>query len=171
MNINNYFQSNNKLSKIILILSVVVVALAIFQSGMFIGYRQATFSNRWDSRYERGLNDPKSPFAPFMMMEGGVNPHGAFGQIVSKNLPKLLVKGPRNAEEIVVLDNNTSIRKLRNIASTSDLTIGKEIIVIGEPNDEGEIRAKLIRIMPDNSSSSPSYVPMQNMQKINNQYR
>jgi hypothetical protein len=94
------------------------------------------------------MNDPRSLLAPFMQRGDEINPHGAVGEIVSKNLPKIMVKGPNRAEEIVNINSDTSIRKFRNVASTNDLAIGEQVIVIGEPNSVGEIDAVMIRIMP-----------------------
>ncbi len=160
MNIKNFFNSNfnnsnNKFTKIIGALGIAVVVLIIFQAGFYVGYHNNSFRDRWDNRYSRELKDPRSPFAPFMMRGAEViNPHGAFGQIISKNLPRLMVQGPNRAEEVVLIHDKTIIRKFKNLGSTSDLVIGEEIIAIGEPNDNGEIEANLIRIMPRMNAST-----------------
>ncbi len=149
MNIKNFLNSNNRVSKIIGALGIALLVLVIFQAGFFVGFHNNSFRDRWDNRYSKDLNDPRSPFAPFMMGKNEIiNPHGAFGQIITKNLPRIMVQGPNRAEEVVLIKDKTVIRKFKNLASTSDLIVGDEIIAIGEPNDNGEIEASLIRIMP-----------------------
>ena len=155
---NNFFQ-NNRSQKIILILAIIIIALGIFQAGHEVGYRKGSFSRQWSERQYRQFSESRSPFSPFMMMGQEPNPHGALGQIITKNLPRLIVQDQNKIEEVIVVDNNTLIRKFRNNASTSDLTIGANVVVFGEPNDNGEIKARLIRIMPDLTSSSTSFIP------------
>lgn len=159
MNIKNFLNSrlnsNNKVSKVVGALIIALIVLIIFQAGFYVGYHNNSFRDRWDNRYSRGLQDPTSPFAPFMMRgDEIINPHGALGTIISKNLPRLMVQGPNRAEEIVLIHDKTIIRKFKNLASTSDLVVGEEIIAIGDPNDNGEIKANLIRIMPHINASS-----------------
>ncbi len=158
MNTNNFFQ-NNKSQRIILILAIIVIALGLFEAGHELGYRKGSFSRQWDERQYRQFSNSRSPFSPFMMMGQEPNPHGAIGQIITKNPPRLIVQGQNKIEEIIVFDDKTSIRKFRDNASTSDLIVGANIVVFGEPNDDGEIKARLIRIMPDANSSSTSFMP------------
>ena len=154
MNIKKYFQKD-PVSKIILILSIILVILVVFQAGFLVGHYKGTFVNNLNDRYYRGMGDPRSFLAPFMQRGDEINPHGAAGEIISKNLPKIIVKGQGRAEEIININSKTDIRKFRNIASTSDLTVGENIVAIGEPNDNGEIDAKIIRIMTFSGSTTP----------------
>lgn len=149
MTIKSYFQ-NNKASKIMAGLAVILISMIIFQAGFFVGYHKASFINKWDNRYLGNAKYPKSAYSPFMMMRRGdeINPHGALGQIVSINLPTFMVKGPNRAEITVNINSDTSIRKMRDEASSSDLIIGQNVVIIGEPSNDGDINAKLIRILP-----------------------
>lgn len=148
MNIKDFFKTNLA-PKIILILSILLVALLIFQAGVVVGYRKGVFSNNWNKNYTvRGIDDPHSFLAPFMQRGDGLNPHGAVGEIISINPPEIMIKGPGRAEEMVIVNQDTEIRNMRQIASTTDLGVGKFIVVIGSPNDKGEINASLIRIVP-----------------------
>lgn len=137
--------------------------MIIFQAGFFVGYHKASFINNWDNRYLGNSKYPRSAYSPFMMMRRGdeINPHGALGQIISINLPKLMVKGPNRAEITASINSDTSIRRMREEASSSDLTIGQNVIIIGEPSNDGEIDAKLIRILPTtNFSPKPKESPI-----------
>lgn len=164
MNIQSYFQ-NNKFQKIILILAIIIVILGIFQLGFQFGYRHGSFSRQWDERTFNQFGQGRTSFSPYMMMGGMPNPHGAFGQIISNQLPKLIVQDGDRDESIIILDKNTAIRKQRSIGSTSDLTVGAEIVTFGDPNDNGEIKARLIRIMPANTSTSSPFKPKFNSQR------
>jgi len=140
------------LSKMIISLLILLIILAIFQAGFLVGYRKGVFADNWGKNYtSHGMNtnDPRSYFSPLFPDSDDVNPHGAIGQIVSMNLPTIMIKGPGRAEEVIVINKNTIIRNFKDIASTSDLTIGKPLIVIGQPQENGEISASLIRIMPE----------------------
>lgn len=154
MNIKSYFQ-NNKASKLISILAVILIAIIIFQTGFSVGYHKASFINKWDDRYLGNPNYLKSAYSPFMIKKRGdeINPNGALGQIVSMSLPTFMVKGNNRAEMAIRINSNTSIRKMREMSTTTDLIIGKNVVIIGEPNNDGEIEAKLIRILPDKNFS------------------
>lgn len=152
MNIKTFFTSNSS-SRVVTVLIIILAVLMIFQGGFMVGYRKGVFTSNLDRRYMngnmmRGPGDNRPFFAPFMHGDDDVNPHGAIGEIVSINYPSILIKGPGRAEEIIVISDKTTIRNFRQIASTSDLVVGKPVIVIGEPNKDGEIIASLIRIMP-----------------------
>jgi len=135
--------------KIIAALSVILVALIIFSAGIFVGYYKATFSHDLDDTYRQGFNSPDSPFEPFMHNPDSVNAHGIVGQIIGTNLPvSIMIKGEKNAEQIVTLLPNTTVRMFHTLATTSDIKIGDQAIVIGEPNGQGEIQASFIRIIP-----------------------
>lgn len=155
MSIKTFFQTNS-VSKIIGGLGILLVVLIIFQAGVFVGYHKGTFSSNWNNNYMmRGANDPRSFFAPFMHNGDNINPHGAVGEIVSTNFPLVMIKGPNRAEEVIIIGSNTTIRNFRQTASTSDLIVGKQVVVIGEPNDKGQIQAELVRIMPNPPSGFP----------------
>lgn len=139
---------SNSISKLVVALLILLVILVIFQTGFMVGYHKGVFSSNLDRNYMRGPSDPRSFFEPFMHDGDDVNPHGAVGEIISMNLPVIMIKGPRMAEETVLINTGTTIRNFRQMASTSDLTVGKSVIVIGAPNEKGEIEASLIRIIP-----------------------
>jgi hypothetical protein len=165
MNIKNFFQSNS-VSKMILALSILLVVLVVFQAGFFVGYHKGVFTNDWGNNYMmRGPdNSPRAFFAPFMNDGDDINPHGAVGEIISVNLPTIVIKGPGRAEEIAIVDSNTTIRNFQQLASTSDLIVGRSVVIIGEPNGKGQINASLIRIMPVPKMMSSSSTTVQQSQ-------
>ena len=55
-----------------------------------------------------------------------------------------------NVEKSVLITDDTEIREFRNLIKPEDLKVNDLVIVIGSPNNTGEIQAKLIRLMPAN---------------------
>jgi hypothetical protein len=49
--------------------------------------------------------------------------------------------------------SDTEIRRFKDVIQLNDLKVNEPIVVIGEPNDSGQIIAKFIRMMPFPSST------------------
>ena len=98
MTTKEFFQSSGY-NKLIISLGSLLAFLVIFAAGMAVGYREAAFSYHWQSNYGPGFSDPSSPFAPFIHDGDDINPHGAFGTIVSFKSPYLIVKGVKSGRE------------------------------------------------------------------------
>lgn len=158
MNLKGFFQSH-AISRIILMLSGLLVVLLVFQAGIYVGFRKAAFSYDWNMAYFRGTDDPHSILAPFMRDADDLNPHGAVGEIVRVALPTIMVKGDSAAEEIVTISPTTTIRYAHMPATTTDLRSGQNVVVIGVPDENGRIEAVFVRIlspMPSSGSSARS---------------
>lgn len=136
---------------IIIGIFIVVIFLMVFQAGVFVGYRKATFSDHLGNNYYRAFNS-RGNFAglPPSDFPGG---HGAVGKIVRINLPTIIVTGPDNVEKIVLIKDNTEIKRFRGKVSVTDLKVDDLAIILGTPNDQGQIEAKLIRLLPPLPSS------------------
>ena len=147
MTIKDFIKSES-FKKIMYTIGVLLILLIIFQMGIFIGYREAAFSINWDRAHYENARDPRSIFAPFGRDADDMNPHGAIGEIISVHLPQIMVQEQSGNEAIVLISSTTSIRSMRDQASTSALTIGEQIVTIGTPDEQGQIHATLIRIMP-----------------------
>jgi len=74
--------------------------------------------------------------------------NGTFGQIMKVSTSTLIVKSAGDVEKIILIDGKTTIRNLKETVNSADLKIDDNVVIIGEPNDVGQIKAKLIRIMP-----------------------
>lgn len=152
----NHLQ-NPKVQKVIAAIGAVIIVVIIFQAGVMFGFRKAGFAMNWNANYSRGMHDPRFMLSPFAGRDTDLRPNGIVGEIVSINLPSIMIKGKTTTEEVVLINPKTIIHKMRNTATTTDLKIGDSIVVIGQPNSDGQINASLIRIIPANSS------PYQNM--------
>jgi len=138
-------------------LGIFIVAALIFKAGMFIGAMKAGFSYRWAESYHKNFAGPRAgffgdwrKFPPFPgdFIEG----HGTFGEIIKIEGNDLVVKGRENIEKIVLVNEKTAIKSGFKDIKISDLKVGDMIVVIGSPNEQGQIEAKLIRVFPPKTS-------------------
>lgn len=149
MDYSSFFQSR-KFKIIIWVVGGLVVLLLTFRFGVVVGYRKASFSYLWGENYHRNFGGPRGGFFGefFSDQKDFIESHGVFGQIVKIDGSTLVLKGKDNVEQIVLVDDGVSIIRFREKAALSDLETGDYVVIIGDPNDLGQIQAKLIRIMP-----------------------
>ncbi len=154
---------------IIYIILGIGIALIIFQVGVFVGYRKATFSYRWGDNYSQAFGRSGGRGMPMM---GGVpfdrpfsDAHGVAGKIISITLPQIVVESVDNTEQTITVTDTTAVLRFRDKITVQDLKIDDMIVVIGNPTDSGIVDARLIRILPDNTMVPP---PFQDKTKINN---
>lgn len=137
-------------------LGVAVLVLVIFQAGMVAGYHKARFGARFGDNFNRNFVDPRASgfgkgFGDRNFPIGG---HGAVGEIVSIALPQIVVAGPDNLEKTILIKDDTLVRQFRNEVPVTDLKVGDRIVVLGTPNDDGQVEAKLIRTVPPTPEGS-----------------
>src|SRR3989344_5629856 len=146
MDLKNIHQSKT-MRGILMGLAIAVVLLAVFQAGQVIGYHKARFAGSFGNNFERNFLGSRSGGIK-MNFNGGIpSGHGAAGEIISVNLPQIIVSGPDKLEKTVLLGTSTLIRRFQGDIKGSDLRTGEFVVVLGNPNDAGQIEAKLIRIM------------------------
>ncbi len=148
MNLRDIHQSKT-VRGIIIGLGIAVILLGIFKLGTIAGYHKAEFSGRFGDNFHRNFVDPRGGFFQ-NTLETSPPPggHGAVGEVVSIALPLIVVAGPDNLEKTVMIGEDTLIRQFRDNAAQSNIEVGNFIVVLGNPNEEGQIEAKLIRIVP-----------------------
>jgi len=162
----------SKLFKIIILsIAGLIILFFVFKLGVFVGMKKADFSFRWADEYHRNFAGPRDGFfRDFMRTDREfTNGNGVFGQIIkidtsaeSGQHSNLTVKDKDNIEKIVLVDDKTSIIYQRNNMKLSDLKIGDSIVVIGEPNKNGQIQAGFIRVMPPIPNNLPLNNPPNN---------
>jgi len=148
MNFQDYIKSQS-FRGIIIGVCVTIVILLIFQAGVFVGYRKASFAFRFGDNYYSGF-DRKAP-APFgfPLRDEFRTSHGAVGEVVGVSLPTLVVAGPDSIEKTVLIGTSTLIRKFDAELEPEDIQTGDFLVVLGDPNDDSQVQAKLIRILPE----------------------
>jgi hypothetical protein len=147
MKINNIFESK-VFRDIVLIMAVVIVLVFIFGLGVLVGTKKAEFSFMWADQYHRNFGGPEGGFLGGMKGERFAAANGVFGQIIKINNKVLVIKGIDNVEKIVVVNDNTVINFQRISKKISNLRVDDNVVVIGEPNSNGQIEASLIRVLP-----------------------
>jgi len=136
-------------------LAGIVVLLGVFRLGMVVGYRQGDFDCRWGENYREVFGRPGPP--PFMhdFMQGGfMHEGGIMGSILKIDGNTLVIKGEDGAEKSVLLDEKTALRQGPNSIKAQDLKVDDKVTVIGNPDDKGQINAKLIRVF-ENPPAQP----------------
>jgi hypothetical protein len=125
-------------------IGVVIIALLIFSAGVTVGFHKASFGQAWEENYEHnfGMRSTNPLFDNFP------NASGAIGKIIKIALPTIIVQDKDNTEKVVLINDDTKIQKIKELVTLNDLTIDDFIVVIGNPNSQGQIEAKFIRIMP-----------------------
>lgn len=133
---------------VLLIIIIVVLALLIFQAGQAVGYRKAMFSNHLGENYYRAFGPRNIDMYGMMGRDGMPGGHGAVGKIVKVNLPSVVIEGPDNIEKEIIIEGQTLIRNADQAGTSTDLKTDDFVTVIGTPNENGQIQAKLIRVLP-----------------------
>lgn len=150
---------NLRWKKTLCIVGGVVLLLIVFQAGVHVGYHKAAFSYSFGDNYYRNFGERHDGRGPFgMEKERFSEAHGALGKIISITASTLIVEDKDNIEKIIIVNDDTTIKRFRDNATIGDLKVSDFIVVIGSPNDQSQIEAKLIRILPpppDWAKSSP----------------
>ena len=129
-------------------IGLATIVLIIFQAGIFIGYKKASFSYGWSDNYSRNFGGHKGrPFMGMLRSEFS-NSHGAIGKIIKIDLPAVVLESNDNIEKIITINDDTLIKKFRDTIKPEDLGVDDNVVIIGSPDSEGKIVAKLIRLMP-----------------------
>ncbi len=76
------------------------------------------------------------------------NAHGATGKILKLEAPNIIVEGRDNIEKVILINDKTKIQEGKMTVGSDDLRADDFVVVIGNPNNQGVIEAKLIRIVP-----------------------
>ena len=146
------FLKSKKIAVLIAFLFCLAVLVGTFSVGVAVGYRKAKFSYAWGENYHRNFGGPRGGFlrnfSQDFMGKDFIGAHGTFGQIIEVKDSELAVRGKDGVEQIVKISVDTDIRRFQDSIQTGDLKTDEFIVVIGEPNDQGQIEAKFIRVMP-----------------------
>jgi len=147
MNFNKFFQS--KTFKAILGGMIgIIIFLFIFGLGMVVGIKKAKFSYKWGENYHKNFAGPKGGFFNDFAGKDFIEANGVFGQIIKINDSEIIVEGRNKIEKVILAKDDTIIKSFQKTVKLADLKVDDFIVIIGEPNDAGQIEAKLIRIMP-----------------------
>ncbi len=148
----------DRLKWLIVGLGCFAAAVLIFSAGIFVGGMKARFSYQWAESYHQNFAGPRQGFlgdwqkvAP--LPGDFLEAHGAFGEVLEVSESGFIIKGPGEMEKTILTNEKTIIEKGRE--KISEVRAGDWVTIIGSPNDQGQIEAKLIRVFnqpPANNS-------------------
>ena len=160
MDFKSIFESK-KFKTAICIIAALIVFLLIFQAGIIVGFKKASFSYQWGENYYRNFAGPRKGLAGDFRGKEMMAPHGVFGIILKKENFSLVVKDIDNTEKLILINEDTIINRFRDNISQDDLKVNDKITVIGSPDNSGQIEARLIRVMPPefSATATPNFFP------------
>ncbi len=131
----------------LLILGSVIILTLVFGAGFVAG--------RWSMRLTPAMD-------PSRLITGG---HGAIGIIQTIDDPIITLQS-RDGLVQVRVENNTLIeRATRKSIAMTDLRVGDRVAIVGTPNAEGQIVAKLISQLAPNPMRTPGVTRTPNSTK------
>ncbi len=137
-----------------LLVGLLLIVFVSFSFGAFVGYHKARFSYAWGENYDRNFAGPHHGIFGMQGMmpfdsSAFMNAHGAFGTIagIDSTSAMIMIKGQDNLEKTVVISSSTALLEHRSAIAFSDLETGESVVVIGTPNEQGQIEARLVRIL------------------------
>ena len=138
---------SKKLIGIIYGIGIVVIAMLIFGAGVSVGFHQAQFAHTYGDNYSRIFGDERGGI--MSDMHGGfTNAHGTVGKVVKIDLPTIVVAGGDGVEKSIIVDDDTIVKLFHNDIKITDLKIGDSVVIVGIPDDQGQIKATFMRVMP-----------------------
>lgn len=148
-------------------IGALIVLLFVFKVGVFVGYKKASFSYRWGENYHRNFAGPRGGFFGDFRRGFGdkdfINAHGTFGSVIKIDGNIVIVKSRDDVEKTALVSDDTVIRRGREAIRVSDLKVDDRIVIIGSPNGQGQIEAKLIRLF---SEDDPGRLPYKRSRPI-----
>jgi len=133
-----------------------VVLILVFGAGMKVGALKARYSYSWAENYQRNFAGSRSGFLENFRRgfenRDFINAHGTFGSIIkidpstSSGQATLIIKGKDDVEKIVLVSEKTAITARRESLKVGDLKVDDQVVIIGTPNEQGQIEANLIRL-------------------------
>lgn len=121
-----------------------LLLIGVFSLGMNVGFHKANFTYSWVSHYPKNFNLPVGlpPAKDFF------NPHGVFGQILTNNNgSSLIIKDSDGNEKTILVSPGVTIRQNYQNLQPDNLKDNEQIIIIGDPNSQGQIQARFIRVL------------------------
>jgi hypothetical protein len=166
------FIQSRKFKIIAAIIGVFLIATISFGGGIAVGLHKARFSADFGKNYERNFMGSGFGEGRGGMMNGGQrgggmmgffrdfegkdlrNGHGLAGTIISIADNNLVVKDKENKENTVTVSDQTLIKSQRDSLKVSDLKVNDQVVIMGNPGDNGTVSASLIRVFASNNTNN-----------------
>ena len=147
-NNKKFFQNPDKLKWAIIGLAGFVVLILVFGAGVKVGTLKARYSYRWAENYHKNFAGPRGGFlGDWQRFPAGdfISGHGAFGEIIVMKDNGFVIKSRENVEKVIITAEDTTITKGQETIKDG-LKVGDRVVIIGSPDEQGQIEAKLIRL-------------------------
>jgi hypothetical protein len=148
MDIKNVVKSK-EFKVLLYIIGATIVLLFVFQFGMYVGFKKATFSNRVGNDYFQQMHEGLGRIG--VQPDDFINAHGAIGQIISVKLPLIVVEDRNNFDKVIRLSSSTAVKGPDGVKSINDLKVNDFVIIFGDTDNDADdptIAAQLVRILP-----------------------
>lgn len=155
MNLNEIFVSKT-LKKLLVTMACLVLALLIFQAGIYIGYRKAQLSYQWGENYHRVFGGPRGGFLQDLSGDDFVPGYGLVGTVIKLDGSTLIIKSTNDVERAVTLTDDTTIRRGTNNIGPRDIKTNTAVTIISAPNGDGTLQAKFVRVFDPSAEPLPS---------------
>jgi len=146
-------------TKILYVIGAILLALLIFRGGIYVGYHRAGFAYGWGENYYKTFGGQRPNMFPAGPKNEPTNANGVAGKIIKISLPTIIVDGADGVEKIILIKSDTAIRYFRDAIKAADLKVGDSVVIIGSPNANSQIEAKLIRVMPEMPAGNMPLIP------------
>jgi len=157
---------NKNLKTVAIVVGSLFAIIVVFAAGVAVGLNKARFSSDFGRNYERNFLGSRFDDDRSMMGRGSIggmmrefsgrdfrNAHGLSGTIISITENNLIIKDRDNKENTVAVTDKTVIRQGRDNLKVNDLKNNDQIVVIGNPGNDGIINADLIRLFNNNQNN------------------
>lgn len=141
---------SKKLQGILFLIASLILLCGVFSLGVRVGERKAEHFSQWSQNYDRMFvprGGPHGGFPPPKPFGEMPDSHGAFGKVLSVNGLSIVIQGKDNLEQNILVTSSTAIRIGREEVTVEEVHPGENAAVFGIPNAQGQIEARLIRIM------------------------
>lgn len=147
-NLNDPPKHSKALKRTAFILTGLIILIGVFALGMNVGFYKARFTDNWIKNYPANFANGTGVYPmPLPPPNGSFNNHGVLGTILSTDGKTVIIKDEADTEKTIVLSSDTAYRQDSKNLKAEDLKISQKIVVIGSPNEQGQIEAKFIRIV------------------------
>lgn len=144
MSFKDFFKASH-FNKSLAVLAAAVVLVFVFSLGVFVGHEKYRFSREWGENYYGNIMGRRG------MMNfdrAGFNARSALGQIIKIDGDNIIIKDQANVEKTISITDKTAIIRDNQNIKITDLKVDDKIVVIGRPNNQGQIEPNLIRVLP-----------------------
>ena len=154
----SHFVRSRLFAGILIGVGIMFILVCVFEAGVSLGYHEATFSSHWGANYEQNFGNGGMQGSMGIPDGHDPEPHGTAGQIISISGSTIVVQNTDRQEQKIVISSSTVIRNQENTMTAASLATGDYVVIVGNPDNQGNIEASLIRIIPGapNTAGAPA---------------